>query len=341
MASRPAAVWPSRADVAARSVLATFGQRVWGIPLTHLGAVARPGNRHREWHYWWQAHFVDCLVDAARRGSTAIPRGIVARHLVSIWLRNGLRFRNDYYDDMAWLTLAAQRAGRLPRRLVPVLESAITDLWGGGAFWHVVRDFKNTAATAPISLVLARMGRNEQAVSLVDWLTANLADPDTGLYRDGVKLDGDTLAVVSHVFTYNQGPVLGTMLELVLIDEAERLIHAVAAGLTHPDSLVLRTHGPGDGGLFTGILVRYLALAARDPRLPTETRQLAADLVTATAENLWDARVTRGWRGRPVVLFPQDTHPGGGTVAEVVELSTQLSAWMTLEAAACVSAGTA
>ena len=102
MASRPAAVWPSRADVAARSVLATFGQRVWGIPLTHLGAVARPGNRHREWHYWWQAHFVDCLVDAAQRGSTAIPRGIVARHLASIWLRNGLRFRNDYYDDMAW-----------------------------------------------------------------------------------------------------------------------------------------------------------------------------------------------------------------------------------------------
>ena len=48
------------------------------------------------------------------------------------------------------------------------------------------------------------------------------------------------------------------------------------------------THGDGDGGLFTGILVRYLALAARSPALPSATREVAARLVRDNAHLLWD-----------------------------------------------------
>lgn len=321
-----------RADEAARSVLETFGQRLWAIPFTHIGAVARPGLKHAEWHYWWQAHFIDCLIDATHRGSHVVKRSLVPRHLATLWLRNGFRFPNDYYDDMAWLALAALRSGRSVRRLGPVLLAAITDDLGGGAFWNRSHDFKNTAATAPISLVLARTGRTEQAARLVGWLRDHLMDDD-GLFRDGLRLGDAEPEMVPHVFTYNQGPVLGTYLELGQLDEAAALIRAVAAHLTHPGTQILKTHGPGDGGLFTGILARYLGLAARDPRLPFETRAVAKGLVEATAQNLWDARVTRGWRGSDVTLFPQDTHPGGGTVGDAVELSTQLQAWMTLEAA--------
>jgi len=344
-----------RADEAARSVLTLFGGPLLGLPGTHLAATARPGPAPRLWHYWWQAHLLDCLVDARRRGSRVVDAGLLRRHLRGIRLRNWGRLRNRYFDDMAWLALAAQRAGRPAGGLDARLRSAITGDWGGGAFWSTDRTFKNTAATAPIALHLARTGRLDEAASLLDWLDDHLADPETGLYRDGLRLaggsarervalvvgrptriaTGSSADLVPHVFTYNQGPVLAVMLRLGRLDQAARHVDAVAEHLTHPATMVLRTHGDGDGGLFTGILTRYLALAARDVRLPGSTRATAIDLTTAFAEALWDGRDTRGWRHQPVTIFPQDTTATGtAPPGHTVELAGQLQAWMALEAAA-------
>jgi predicted alpha-1,6-mannanase (GH76 family) len=98
---------------------------------------------------------------------------------------------------------------------------------------------------------------------------------------------------------------------------------------------ILRCDGTGDGGLFTGILCRYLALAALDARLPEGTRTTAAELVNATAEAFWAGRRAHG---APVFSVhaaqpASATYPAGAAV----ELSTQLQAWMTLEAAASLS----
>ncbi len=144
--------------------------------------------------------------------------------------------------------------------------------------------------------------------------------------------------MVPHVFTYNQGPVLATMLELGRLDEAASHVEAVATHLTHPGSRILRTHGDGDGGLFTGILTRYLALAARDTRLPAETRRKASGLVNGFADALWQGRDIRGWRGTAGDALPRghDAWRHRGPVAHTVELATQLQAWMALEAAASV-----
>lgn len=332
----------ARADEAARSVLAVFDRRPLGLPWVRLGAISRPGCPRGTWHYWWQAHLVDCLLDAGRRSSPAVPPGLVRRHLAGIWVRNGLRYRNGYFDDMAWLALAAQRAGYRTPGLRRVLLSAVTGHVGGGAFWSTNRDFKNAAATAPIALYLARLGERAQARELLGWLRGVLAAPEHALLRDGIRLTAGRRAeetvMEEAVFTYNQGPVLGVMLEVggaELLKAAQRHIDAIAAHLTHPGTRVLVTHGAGDGGLFTGILTRYLGLASRDERLEPRSREVAMSLVRETAANLWDGRVVRGWRDAPVTLFPGDTNPGGPggrEVPEVVELSTQLQAWMALEA---------
>ena len=62
---------------------------------------------------------------------------------------------------------------------------------------------------------------------------------------------------------------------------------------------------------------------------------------TATADNLWKGRERRGWKGRAVTIFPQDTSLKAPKHQDTVELSTQLQAWMALEAAHAVDAGSA
>ncbi len=384
--------WSFRADEAARSVTRLFGQRLFFLPGTHIAAVVRPSGRlknlARPWHYWWQAHYVDCLVDAGRRelGSADSPgarfdgenrpsAGQLASELVTgIRLRNFLTFVNNYFDDMAWLALATLRledlaadtrksAGR--RRNAKVLasltlefDSASTDDLGGGTFWSKKRDFKNTPATAPVALYYARTGKAARAQALLDWLDARLYDPQQGMYQDGLRIASTGEVVLeSAIYTYNQGPVLGALLELggtANLERAAALVAAAARSLTVPAPLlarpatVLRCEGNGDGGLFTGILVRYLALAATDARLPDGTRAAAAALVNDTAEALWEGRriiaaqeplARRGSRllfsARPE-LPARRTYPAGAAV----ELSTQLQAWMVLEAAAAIAGKT-
>ncbi|UKA63256.1 glycoside hydrolase family 76 protein [Arthrobacter sp. FW306-04-A] len=372
--------WAARADDAARSVTRHFGRRLLFLPGTHLAASIRPSSRFpgQPWNYWWQAHYVDCLVDAGLRELTSGARfdggdrpsaGRLASRLVStIRLRNFLRYVNGYYDDMAWLALATlrldalaekgrqpgrRRNARLQRSLSPQLESASTDDLGGGTFWSTKRDFKNTPATAPVALHFARTGKPQRAQSLLDWLDATLFEPTRGLYLDGARIQEGKLVLAEEIYTYNQGPVLGALLELggaTNVARAAALVSSVAEHLTVPGPdtqgrLVLRGEGTGDGGLFTGILVRYLALAAEDMRLLATSQATARRLVLNTAEALWAGRTVRtaspdeandddDW-----LIFSMEpqrsaasTYPAG----TAVELSTQLQAWMVLEAAARV-----
>lgn len=363
--------WAMRANQAARSVTRSFGRRLLFLPGTHIGAVSLPGNTVKSlsgpWHYWWQAHYVDCLVDAGRRelagktrfdGDSRPSAGRLASRLVTtIRLRNLFRFVNDYYDDMAWLALAtlrlenlaeaSQKRGRrrnayIRKHLTLQFDSASTDDFGGGTFWSTKRDFKNTPATAPVALYYARTGHTGRAQQLVDWLNSKLLHPERGVYQDGVRMSQGQVVVDQAIYTYNQGPVLGALLELGGDDNLRRaaqLVDAVKRELTISGTGVIRGDGTGDGGLFTGILLRYLALAALDARLPAATRETAKSLVYSTAEALWAGR--RGnpnqAKGAPAIVFsfdPQrpasETYPAG----TAVELSTQLQAWMALEAAA-------
>ncbi|BCW18006.1 hypothetical protein NtRootA9_07140 [Arthrobacter sp. NtRootA9] len=407
MTSSDAVTWHQRANDAARSVTALFGRRLLFLPNTHLAAVtwggagALRGPRRTlraaadaaavldPWHYWWQAHYLDCLVDTGLRelggGATPAARfngpgnpsaGRLASRLVTgIRLRNLFTVVNSYYDDMAWLALATDRLDRLAaetrrpgrsrnarvrRSLTLQFDAAGSDDLGGGVFWSKKRDFKNTPANAPVALHYARTGRPARAQALVDWLDTTLFDPDQHLYLDGARAGtaGEVL-VERTIYTYNQGPILGALLELggdANLARAAALVAAVDGLLTVPagsgeqgsgeQGRVLRCEGSGDGGLFTGILCRYLALAARDSRLPGQTRQAAARLVLDTAQGFWDGRrkVLPGESARTpaeaVIFSAHASAPAEATfpAGAVVELSTQLQAWMAIEAATTVAA---
>ncbi len=334
--------WDAPAGDAAAAVHARFGHRLMGLPGTWIGTVALPGPRTpapwSEWHYWWQAHYLDAVVDAGarslRRGDRAaaaasLPRA--AALLRGILVRNFGRFPNHFYDDMAWLALAAGRLealsravtgrsallpGRAVRTLTAQLQSAHDGVLGGGIYWSRKRDYKNTPANGPAALHFARRGELDRASSLADWLRTELFDPEAGLYLDGVHPAASGGAVERTIYTYNQGPILAALLELDhprYPAQAADLVVAVERRLSTPAG-GLRLEPGADGSLFTGILCRYLAVAAGHRRMPPASRETAAGMVRATAAGLVGAPEPR-------------------------MLSAAVQRWTVLEAAAALPAG--
>ena len=345
--------WAGRAAAAERAVVRRHLRRLAGIvPGTRIGRIRwprLPPVKPWPWHYWWQAHLLDCLVDAQLRFPRPERADAIAAVARTVRLRNLGSWTNDYYDDVAWFGLAVQRAGTLARRSArPALGAITLQLrtgWstdgGGGIWWRRGDDFKNAPANGPAAILLARGGHVALAASIVDWMHDTLTDPATGLIRDGVRVgpDGRIRAVEGTVYTYCQGVYLGACVALSEADASSRwteraaaLLDAVVTHVVGPDGVVPGHGDGGDGGLFNGILARYLADAALRRH---ELAPAARRIVLASAAAAWEGR--REVTGGPV--FAQDwRRPArpprtGGAEAD---LSVQLSAWMLLEAAAAV-----
>lgn len=383
--------WAVRAASAERAVVTRHLRRVWGLPGTLLAVCASPATpalrMFEPWNYWWQAHVLDCLVDAYIREPSPARRDRVEKMINGIRARNARGWRNDYYDDMAWLALALDRARRhvldgAPRASAAVgeLSEALYEAWtedGGGGIWWRVRekyqeDFKNVPTNGPAAILFARL-REPRAYETARWIETHLVDQATGVVWDGLHVSaegGGIREIETARYTYVQGVFLGACVELARWDrdgaEAElwaeratRTIDAVAEHLTtrpRPGASpgrrgrILRGQGGGDGGLFAGILARYLAQAALvlpefGPGFERPART-AADLVLDSARAAW-AHAAWGHSVRnhrphtstgPVFGYEWSEParlPRNGGVAER-DLSVQVSAWMLLEAAALI-----
>jgi predicted alpha-1,6-mannanase (GH76 family) len=358
-------VWANRAASSEAAIAKRHLKRLWQLPGTQLGVVAWPSERRYSnftmWHYWWQAHLLDCLVDAQLRDPQPERLTRINRQIRAHRIRNTGRWTNDYYDDMAWLALALERAGRLcgverPKALEKLADQFL-NAWvpedGGGIPWRKQDQFFNAPANGPAGIFLARYDdRLRRAQQMADWIDETLIDPDTGLVFDGIKSG----SLVRAQYTYCQGVVLGLETELAARTEDERhaqRVHRLVAAVRDNMATdgVIRGAGGGDGGLFNGITARYLALVATtlpgDAPEDEATRAAARELVVKSAQSAWDFRQTVD--GLPLFGAFWDRNaevPGsGGKDAEFVEgavnasevperdLSVQLSGWMLMEAA--------
>jgi predicted alpha-1,6-mannanase (GH76 family) len=369
-------LWANRAASSEAAVAQRHLKRLWALPGTQLGVVGWPSTRRDRlfgtWHYWWQAHLLDCLVDAQLRDPQPERRTKINRQVRSHRLRNNFAWVNSYYDDMAWLALALERAARVAgverKRALSKLADQFVKAWvpedGGGIPWRKQDQFFNAPANGPAGIFLARYpDRLKRAEQMGDWIDRTLIDPETHLVFDGIK--GGSL--VRAQYTYCQGVVLGLETELAARTAAEararhqtRVHRLVAAVNEHmATSGVLKGAGGGDGGLFAGITARYLALVATtlpgDSADDTVARDTARSIVVSSAKSAWDYRQTVN--GLPVfgAFWDRDAElpTAGGEEAQFVEgavqaseiaerdLSVQLSGWMLMEAACNVTAVTA
>lgn len=387
--------WAHRADLAEAAINDRHARRVWGIPKTNLCVVCWPpttrDNMFLHWHYWWQAHYLDCLVDAAHRRNTRLRQQRIKDTQRGIRVRNLRSWKhNRYYDDKAWLALAAHRAGLLRKqRFAQGLKSLETDIMHGidslmGVLpWRTNETFYNVPTNGPAAIMMARTGKVAKAQELTDWVFDNLID-DRGLVMDGIRLRMHGPEVVKDIHPYCQGVMIGACLEIAerlreesgvaeqadfetlegadqaspsmrYITHLRELVQAVASEMATPAGVIDWQTGGGDGGLFKGILVRYLADAAvrlpGDTPLNRATKKLASRLVLASATSVWNHRLEVD--GLPVFAadwtqdakLPRNSGPVGSSIAGAVsssqvperDLSVQLSGWMLMEAAAKVA----
>ncbi|WP_410873101.1 glycoside hydrolase family 76 protein [Nocardia sp. A7] len=345
-----------RADLAEQAIVQRHVRSLLGLGDYRLGVLTWPADLTERsmlgrWCYWWQAHLLDCAIDAAHRTRTperidrvvALARGIRARNVTG--------WTNRYYDDMGWLALALERAERL---LGIRFDDATGDLrdaliagWNpqvGAVPWRNGDDFYNTPAIGPTGIALARLGELPRACQLADFLHTRLLDTDSGLILDGVHEPGGQVDRTIH--TYCQGVTIGLETELALRtgesghqQRAAALVAAVENRLT--DAGVIAAAAANDSGLFMGILARYLAETAL--ALGDTT---AANIVHASARAAWANRAEvnglplfgADW-ARPVTVPEQ---PGiflqladvsaASSVNLSRDLSVQLSGWMLMEA---------
>ena len=331
-----------RAALAERAICDRYLRRLWWLPGTRLGISRTPSVRRtrwfRQWDYWWQAHLLDCLVDAQLRDPSPRRRALARKLIRGAWLRNGMGRTNDYYDDMAWWGLALQRANEVfgfGTDITAILRACREAIGDEGVVpWRRGDPYFNTPANAPVAIMLARSGHTEEAARIIDWLRENLVMSD-GLLADGRRGGPEDGELVPNRYTYTQG--VGMAAELVAggqpsTERIAELVDAVATHLAVED--VITGAGAGDGGLFAGILARYLALIAVEldgDERATRTRRRARDLVMASAD--------AAWRGATVVdgglRFGTDWSAPADEVSD--DLSVQLSGWMVLESAAMLS----
>lgn len=346
--------WSERAATAERAVVRRHLRPVAGV----LVGTAVAGERWprpllawpRPWHPWWQAQFMECLVDAQLRSPTTGRARAVAALVRGIRVRNHGAWVTRRLGDTAWLGLAVQRAGALAGRGRMRAERAATEVFyrgwseegGGGLWWrrgpNAGGGLKSSHVNGPAAVMMARADQIDFAGSILDWVAETLLDPESGLVRAGVLIgaDGSVREVDAAVHAGCQGSFLAACVELAHRDDHQRwgdravaAVDAVQRKLARGDGS-LPGAGGGDGGLQGGVLARYLADAAM--RRP-ELEAAAGRLVLASAEGAWNGRVDLP--GGPT--FSADwTMPALGPRRgrPEADLSVQLGAWMLLEAAA-------
>ena len=372
-----------RAAAAQQALRVRHLRRLGGwVPGTRIGRVAwppagRPLSKERltaSWNYWWQAHLVDVLVDGAihrddarcERDATALLRGIR--------FRNAGRWTNSYYDDMAWLGLAIERVERhlgpgaascRPRAL-RVLRDRVYDAWapdaGGGIPWRTTDTFFNAPANGPAAVLLSRTDRIERSIAMADWVDEHLRLP-SGLIADGLWCHADgTCELDDSLYTYCQGVALAAQTQTYRHTGDRARLHRIDALLTavadrFTTDGVIHAAGGGDGGLFGGILARYLAFVATDltddgPE-SVSIRERAAWIVTASADAAWANRAEHehlpvfghDWRVPAVVptaVGPAGRRHGGAVASSKTperDMSVQIAGTMLLEAAVAVTIG--
>lgn len=257
-------------------------------------AVRLAVNRLQSWYdpktglwkttgWWNSANALTALIDYSRGAHTSRYNTVIA----STYAANiHMGFINQYYDDEGWWALAwidaydltgQQKYLRVAQNIFSNMTTGWDDTCGGGLWWSKKRHYKNAIANELFLSVAAHLSnRALTAKERSDY--AAWAEREWKWFRhsgmierDHLISDGLTAACRDNhktKWTYNQGVILGGLVELARhnhsrkpVQAARRIANAAIHHLAQPNGIL---HDPcepncgGDGSQFKGIFVRNL-----------------------------------------------------------------------------------
>lgn len=317
------------------------------------GTFIQNNGGNSTFNYWPNAHMLDVLNDGYVRTGNSTYATRMKELLRGIKSRNGGTYNNVFNDDMIWLANASLRAYKstndqeykdVARELWGIIKQSWSDdVFGGGITWKQDTQYqKNAVSNAPaaiIALQLYELDNNpedlEWAVKIYAWQKQKLVDPVTGLVWDSISIrEGQEFTQTDWVFTYNMGTWIGAGLKLYratgdrtyLTDALRTARSATRTPQLLTDGL-MKDEGQGDGGLFKGVLVRYMTELIMAPEINTGDRITFAKFMELNAKTAYRRGISR-----PTMMFGPNwkNAPQAGST----DLTTQLSGAMLIEAAA-------
>lgn len=234
---------------------------------------------------WWNsANALTTLTDYSRTVHTSQYDPVIAQ-TYAVNIHSG--FINQYYDDEGWWALAwidaydltgQQKYLQAAQHIFTNMTTGWDDTCGGGLWWSKKRHYKNAIANELFLSVAAHLAN--RALTLKEHSEyAAWANREWKWFRrsgmierDHLISDGLTSACRDNhktKWTYNQGVILGGLVQLARYDHSRRPIrmaHKIAdAAIEHLATPIGILHEPcepdcgGDGSQFKGIFVRNLA----------------------------------------------------------------------------------
>lgn len=294
-------------------------------------------------HYWWQAHAIDVLLDAFERTNNKDYIDRVNLIIEGVRNKTNQKLTNDFYDDMEWMALALLRAYDLTKEteyldITKELWEDILTGWNddcnGGFAWQKNQlYYKNTPANAPAVILALRLYQTENAKEYLEraeetflWIENHLVDHSTGFVWDGMNREQDMRIDKSWEFTYCQGVYIGACVEYYKITgeekyltKAKKTIETAFDKFANKNSPILRSEGIADGGLFKGIFIRYVGEFLR-----YSSNQSIASLIIENGIQAWEKT-----NKHPEKLFGE--HWVSPNEHTSITLSTHLSGCMLME----------
>ncbi|KAH0437345.1 glycosyl hydrolase [Colletotrichum camelliae] len=192
-------------------------------------------------------------------------------------------FINDFYDDEGWWALGLIRAYDITtdqdyldmaKRIFADMEGGGNTNCNGGIYWSKDRKYVNAIANELYLAVAASLANRVPgnadylniAKSQWTWFKASGMINSAGTINDG--LDGNCKNNGANVWSYNQGVVLGGLVELSratgdksVLTDATNIAKAAIKALADSNGILHDTCEPNcgsDGNQFKGIFVRNL-----------------------------------------------------------------------------------
>jgi predicted alpha-1,6-mannanase (GH76 family) len=281
---------------------------------------------------WWNsANAITVLVDYARVSKSTEYDSVLANTFTAApktgeSQKTRAGFLNKYLDDEGWWALAWIDAYDLThnKAYLAMGESIFADMagegddtCGGGIWWSKDRNYKNAIANELFLSVAghlanrtsgsARSGYQSWANREWKWFEGTGMINAKGLINDGLNIVGGRGAAASctnngrTIWTYNQGVVLGGLVELAAADHdpnlkmaAQNIATAAITQLADENGVL---HDPcepkcgADGVQFKGIFVRNLVLLEK-----TQPQKSYKSFIDKNADTLWKDAQGRGFQ---------------------------------------------